>query len=136
MISNLFKISFFLVIIKWIKPRFKSLLWTSISLIIVLYLHSEYVSWAIASENKEYLGFSYVVKNIIIFVLLILLLFFLTKKFNNKNSDTLEYIKERERITNSADTAINQNPHDGIIEKLRNKEKLETRPEKILNKDK
>ena len=136
MISNIFKISFFLVIIKWIKPRFKSLLWSSISLIIVLYLHSEYVSWALASENKEYLGFSYVVKNIIIFVLLILLLFFLTKNFNNKNSDTLEYIKERERIRNSADTAINQNPHDGIIEKLRNKEKLETRPEKILNKDK
>ena len=94
------------------------------------------MSWALASENKEYLGFSYVVKNIIIFVLLILLLFFLTKNFNNKNSDTLEYIKERERIRNSADTAINQNPHDGIIEKLRNKEKLETRSEKILNKGK
>ena len=44
--------------------------------------------------------------------------------------------KERERIRNSADTAINQNPHDGIIEKLRNKEKLETRSEKILNKEK
>ena len=136
MISNLFKISFFLVIIKWIKPRIKSLLWTSIPLIIVLYLHSEYVSWAIASESIEYLGISYVIKNIVIFVLVVLIILFLTKKFNNKNSDTLEYIKERERIRNSADTAINQNPHDGIIEKLRNKEKLETRSEKILNKDK
>ena len=29
-----------------------------------------------------------------------------------------------------------ENPHHEIIEKLRNKEKLETRSEKILNKDK
>ena len=137
MISNLFKISFFLVFIKWIKPRFKSLLWSSIFLIIFLYLHNEYKSWAIASEKKEYLGtFYFVVKNIIIFVLFSLLLFFLTKNYKIINSDTLKYINERERIKNTEDTAINQNSHDGIIEKLRNKEKLETRSEKILNKDK
>jgi hypothetical protein len=130
LISNLFKISFILVFIKWIKPRIKSLLWTSIPLIIVLYLHSEYVSWAIASESIEYLGISYVVKNIVIFVLVMLILFFLTKKFNNKNSETLEYLKVREKIRNI------ENPHHEIIEKLRNKEKLETRSEKILNKDK
>ena len=130
LISNLFKISFFLVFINWIKPRIKYLLWTSISLIIVFYLHNEYVSWAIASENIEYLGVSYVVKNIVIFVLVVLILFFLTKKFTNKNSETLEYLKEREKIRNS------ENPHHEIIEKLRNKEKLETRSEKILNKEK
>ncbi|MDC0862090.1 hypothetical protein OAQ08_05805 [Alphaproteobacteria bacterium] len=130
MISNLFKISFFLVLIKWIKPRIKSLLWTSIPLIIVLYLHSEYVSWSIASENIEYLGISYVVKNIVIFVLVVIILYFLTKKFTNKNSETLEHLKEREMIRNS------ENPHHEIIEKLRNKEKLETRSEKILNKNK
>ena len=130
LISNLFKISFFLVFIKWIRPRIKYLLWTSISLIIVFYLHNEYVSWAIASENIEYLGVSYVVKNIVIFVLVVLILFFLTKKFTNKNSEILEYLKEREKIRNS------ENPHHEIIEKLRNKEKLETRSEKILNKEK
>ena len=59
-----------------------------------------------------------------------LILFFLTKKFSNKNSETLEYLKEREKIRNS------ENPHHEIIEKLRNKEKLETRSEKILNKNK
>ena len=130
MISNLFKISFILVIIKWIKPRIKNLLWTSIPLIIVIYFHNEYVSWAIASENIEYLGISYIVKNIVIFILSLIILFILTKKFANKNSETLEYLNEREKIRNS------ENPHHEIIEKLRNKEKLETRSEKILNKNK
>ena len=75
-------------------------------------------------------GISYVIKNIVIFVLVVLIILFLTKKFNNKNSETLEYLKEREKNRNS------ENSHHEIIEKLRNKKKLETRSEKILNKDK
>ena len=121
MISNLFKISFILVFIKWIKPRIKSLLWTSIPLIIVLYLHSEYVSWAIASESIEYLGISYVVKNIVIFVLVMLILFFLTKKFNNKNSETLEYLKVREKIINIENPCLlytSPSPRDGLLSRM------------------
>ena len=66
----------------WLKPRLLNLSVLIFSIIIISYVHSEYISWVEISEKKILLGYSYILKNVLI--LLAILIYFLTSKKQTK----------------------------------------------------
>jgi|TARA_B110001452_G_C15012037_1_gene353781 hypothetical protein len=88
----------------WLKNKYKILFSLFISLAIIFYIHSEFVSWAKATQNTEYLGFSYILKNIIIILLFCTYFLFIFKK-----SDGFDKFRNKEKLTSKADRIINKN---------------------------
>ena len=70
-LDKLFKLKIYYDIYKWIKPRAFGFIILISSILIIIYLHSEYISWVEISGNKFFLGKSYIIKNALILILII-----------------------------------------------------------------
>tara|TARA_B100002051_G_C16639311_1_gene587726 strand:- start:584 stop:988 length:405 start_codon:yes stop_codon:yes gene_type:complete len=93
-------------------------------IILTMYFHGEYLSWAELSGNTTYLSISYIIKNLIILISLIILFFYL-KKTKKK---VYAKVKGEEKI-------YSKNVNEDYFDKFRNKKKLRTKAEQILKKD-
>ena len=99
---------------RWAKPKFKSLISV---VLLTLYFHNEYLDWSDRTNNEKYIGLSYIIKNLLLFLSIgfyILLL-------------RIQHLKENEEITEEKQIG------DGF-DKFRNKDKLKTNNEQIFNK--
>mgnify|MGYP001273224447 CR=1 FL=1 len=68
MFSFLLKARFYWKILTFIKQWGFSFLILFVSIFLISYIHSEYISWMEVSEKKLFLGYSYVLKNILILI--------------------------------------------------------------------
>ena len=128
-------------ILFFFKPELKivlrNVILCALFIILLIYIHSEYISWSEISGNSQYLGFSYILKNVLILLSLILLFFSIKKsklkndgfdKFRNKDLKR-EYDKKL-RLNNDNKSEID----DAYFDKFRNKKKLRTTQEIKLSK--
>lgn len=119
MLNFILKSTLLLKIYFWLKPRLFNLTVLIFSIIIISYVHSEYISWVEISEKKILLGYSYIIKNILI--LIAILIYFLTSKKQTKS------IKE----LNEKYESINPDRKKTFVS-LKEKGKLKTDYERIL----
>ena len=106
------------------KKFIKGILIAGIIILITIYLHSEYLSWSEISGNSKFITSSYVIKNLIILVSLISLYLYLRKP----SKKIYPKVKGEEKI-------YTKNTNEDYFDKFRNKEKLKTKAEQILEKD-
>ena len=106
------------------KKFIKGILITFIIILITIYLHSEYLSWSEISGNSKFITSSYIIKNLIILVSLISLYLYLRKP----SKKIYPKVKGEEKI-------YTKNTNEDYFDKFRNKEKLKTKAEQILEKD-
>ena len=106
------------------KKFIKGILITGIIILITIYLHSEYLSWSEISGNSKFITSSYIIKNLIILVSLISLYLYLRKP----SKKIYPKVKGEEKI-------YTKNSNEDYFDKFRNKEKLKTKAEQILEKD-
>lgn len=106
------------------KKFIKGILITGIIILITIYLHSEYLSWSEISGNSKFITSSYIVKNLIILISLISLYLYLRKP----SKKIYPKVKGEEKI-------YTKNSNEDYFDKFRNKEKLKTKAEQILEKD-
>ena len=90
MLNFILKSTLLLKIYFWLKPRLFNLTVLIFSIIIISYVHSEYISWVEISKKKILLGYSYIIKNILI--LIAILIYFLTSKNQTKS---IEKVKKK-----------------------------------------
>jgi hypothetical protein len=79
-IDKIFKVGFYLKAYLWIKPRILGLSILIISILVIAHVHSEYISWVEISGKKIFLGYSYIIKNVLIALLIFFYFIFLKKK--------------------------------------------------------
>ena len=112
----------------WVVPdskRFiKGIITTAIIILFVIYFHSEYLKWAEISGNINLVSTSYILKNLIILISLIGLYFYLKKTPKKAYAK----VKGEEKI-------YTKNNNEDYFDKFRNKDKLKTKAEQILDKD-
>ena len=106
------------------KKFIKGILITGIIILITIYLHSEYLSWSEISGNSKFITSSYIIKNLVILVSLISLYLYLRKP----SKKIYPKIKGEDKI-------YTKNTKEDYFDKFRNKEKLKTKAEQILEKD-
>ena len=106
------------------KEFIKGILIAGIIILITIYLHSEYLSWSEISGNSKFITSSYIIKNLIILVSLISLYLYLRKP----SKKIYPKVKGEEKI-------YTKNTNEDYFDKFRNKEKLKTKAEQILEKD-
>ena len=90
MLNFILKSTLLLKIYFWLKPRLFNLTVLIFSITIISYVHSEYISWVEISKKKILLGYSYIIKNILI--LIAILIYFLTSKNQTKS---IEKVKKK-----------------------------------------
>ena len=100
-----------------VKPSLVGFVILLLAIIFILYAHSEYISWIEISGRKIFLGYSYLLKNILIIILIIA--FYIYARGQQKKSPKVEKIVQEEE------------KYDGF-DSLRKKEKLKTEYERIL----
>ena len=106
------------------KKFIKGILITGIIILITIYLHSEYLSWSEISGNSKFITSSYIIKNLVILVSLISLYLYLRKP----SKKIYPKVKGEDKI-------YTKNTNEDYFDKFRNKEKLKTKAEQILEKD-
>ena len=106
------------------KKFIKGILITAIIILITIYIHSEYLSWSEISGNSKFITSSYIIKNLIILISLIFLYLYLRKP----SKKIYPKVKGEEKI-------YTKNSNEDYFDKFRNKEKLKTKAEQILEKD-
>ena len=106
------------------KKFIKGILITGIIILITIYLHNEYLSWSEISGNSKFITSSYIIKNLVILVSLISLYLYLRKP----SKKIYPKVKGEEKI-------YTKNTNEDYFDKFRNKEKLKTKAEQILEKD-
>ena len=100
-----------------VKPSLTGLIILFLAIVFILYAHSEYISWVEISGRKIFLGYSYLLKNILIIISIIA--FYIYARGQQKKSPKVEKIVQEEE------------KYDGF-DSLRKKEKLKTEYEQIL----
>ena len=106
-----------LQIYKWLKPKIKSLSILLIFILIIIYLHNEFLEWSEITENKNFVGISFIIKNLLLFLAISFYILILR----------VQSLKE------STNLEVKINKEDGF-DKFRNKEKLKTKAQQILEK--
>jgi hypothetical protein len=104
-----------LQIYKWLKPKIKSLSILLIFILIIIYLHNEFLEWSEITENKNFVGISFIIKNLLLFLAISFYILILR----------VQSLKE------SINLEVKINKEDGF-DKFRNKEKLKTKAQQIL----
>lgn len=104
---------------RWAKPKFKSLVILISVVLLTLYLHNEYLDWSDRTNNEKYIGLSYIIKNLLLFLSIGVYLLLLR----------IQHLKSTEEIVQDKQIG------DGF-DKFRNKDKLISKSERILNKHK
>ena len=100
-----------------VKPSLVGFVILFLTIVLILYAHSEYISWVEISGRKIFLGYSYLLKNILIIISIIA--FYIYARGQQKKSPKVEKIVQEEE------------KYDGF-DSLRKKEKLKTEYERIL----
>ena len=103
---------------RWAKPKFKSLVILISIVLLTIYLHNEYLEWSDRTNNEKYIGLSYIIKNLLLFLSIGVYLLLLR----------IQHLKSTEEITQEKQIG------DGF-DKFRNKDKLISKSERILNKN-
>ena len=102
---------------RWAKPKFKSLVVLISIVLLTIYLHNEYLEWSDRTNNEKYIGLSYIIKNLLLFLSVGVYLLLLR----------IQHLKSTEEITQEKQIG------DGF-DKFRNKDKLMTKSEQIFDK--
>jgi len=101
---------------RWAKPKFKSLVVLISVVLLTIYLHNEYLEWSDRTNNEKYIGLSYIIKNLLLFLSIgfyVLLL-------------RIQHLKSTEEIVQEKQIG------DGF-DKFRNKDKLKSKRDRILD---
>ena len=115
MIKLLIKSITALKIYNWLKPKIKSLSILLIFVLVIIYLHNEFLEWSNITENKNFVGYSFIIKNLLLF--LAILFYFLILRVQS--------------LKNVANIKTTIDKGDGF-DKFRNKKKLKTKAQQIL----
>ena len=117
-----------LKLLSWVAPdtnRFiKGVLITLLVILLTIYFHKEYLSWTEISGSSNYLTISYIVKNLIIVVSIIYLFFYLKRP-----------VKKVYKKVPGEEKIYTKKSGEDYFDRFRNKEKLKTKAERILEKD-
>lgn len=123
-LRDLFIIKKLYDLFNWIKPRFLSLIVLIFSIILITYLHSEYISWVELSENKKFLTLSYIVKNILILLAVIIFIFLnrikkvveVKKDFKQLKAEKVQIEKKRDHIKSIKEKGELKTEYQRILE--------------------
>ena len=106
-------------------------------ILLIFYIHFEFINWSEISGNNQYLTFSYILKNILILLSLVLLFFSIKRsKLKNdgfdkfRNKDLKREIDKKLSPNNNNKSEID----DKYFDKFRNKKRLRTTQEIKLSK--
>ena len=131
MIKKLNQIVGFLLATKlmtWAIPdskRFiKGILITLVIILLCIYFQSEFLSWSEISGNTKFISTSYILKNLIILVSLVVLFFYL----KTPGKKVYAKVKGEEKI-------YTKDNNEDYFDKFRNKDKLKSKAQQILEKD-
>ena len=130
-------------ILFWFKPELKivvrNIALCAVFILITIYVHSEFIKWSDVSGNKEFITFSFILKNGLILLSLIVLLFSVKRpnfqndrfdKFRNKNLKSISDKKLEPQVSDEKNVEID----DAYFDKFRTKKKLRTTQEIKLSK--
>jgi hypothetical protein len=106
------------------KRFIKGILITSLIILLSIYFQSEFLSWSEISENTKFISTSYILKNLIILVSLVVLFFYL----KTPGKKVYAKVKDEEKI-------YTKNNKEDYFDKFRNKDKLKSKAQQILEKD-
>ena len=106
------------------KRFIKGILITSLIILLSIYFQSEFLSWSEISENTKFISTSYILKNLIILVSLVVLFFYL----KTPGKKVYAKVKGEEKI-------YTKNNKEDYFDKFRNKDKLKSKAQQILEKD-
>ena len=106
------------------KRFIKGILITVCIVLLCLYFHSEFLSWSEISGNTKFLSTSYIIKNLIILISLVVLFFYL----KTPGKKVYAKVKGEEKI-------YTKNNKEDYFDKFRNKDKLKSKAQQILEKD-
>ncbi len=141
----MFKKSLFAIIsskiLFFFKPELKivlrNIVLCALFILLIFYIHFEFINWSEISGNNQYLTLSYILKNILILLSLILLFFSIKRsKLKNdgfdkfRNKDLKREINKKLSPNNNKKSEIN----DEYFDKFRNKKRLRTTQEIKLSK--
>ena len=141
----MFKKSLFAIIgskiLFFFKPELKivlrNIVLCALFILLILYIHFEFINWSEISGNNQYLTFSYILKNILILLSLVLLFFSIKRsKLKNdgfdkfRNKDLKREIDKKLSPNNNNKSEID----DKYFDKFRNKKRLRTTQEIKLSK--
>ena len=128
-------------ILFFLKPELKivlrNIILCALFIILILYIHFEFIGWSEISGNNQYLTFSYILKNILMLSSLVLLFFSIKRsKLKNdgfdkfRNKDLKREIDKKLSPNNNNKSEID----DKYFDKFRNKKRLRTTQEIKLSK--
>jgi len=128
MINQLLKIGILYQAWRWFKPR-SNLLLTTFSIVIVSWvLQAEYADYLDKSDHDGHLGFSYLLKWVITFAAVLVI--YIIEKLRVIGSSKL--FKPRPNPTTNLISEGGNTKHSDPFERIREKEKLEGRADKLL----
>ena len=106
------------------KRFIKGILITSLIILLSIYFQSEFLSWSEISGNTKFISTSYILKNLIILVSLVVLFFYL----KTPGKKVYAKVKGEEKI-------YTKDNNEDYFDKFRNKDKLKSKAQQILEKD-
>ena len=106
------------------KRFIKGILITLVIILLCIYFQSEFLSWSEISGNTKFISSSYILKNLFILVSLIVLFFYL----KTPGKKVYAKVKGEEKI-------YTKNNKEDYFDKFRNKDKLKSKAQQILEKD-
>ena len=106
------------------KRFIKGILITLVIILLCIYFQSEFLSWSEISGNTKFISSSHILKNLIILVSLIVLFFYL----KTPGKKVYAKVKGEEKI-------YTKNKKEDYFDKFRNKDKLKSKAQQILEKD-
>tara|TARA_B110000211_G_C13954521_1_gene497708 strand:+ start:220 stop:657 length:438 start_codon:yes stop_codon:yes gene_type:complete len=128
----------------WLKPDlryvFKVIAIGVGTVAFILYLHNEYINWSELTTNTKYLSWSFVVKNVLIFITTLTIIFLIKKKKDNKKYDGFDQFREetyhapKETKFVAAENKTSTEIDDSYFDQFRDKKKLRTTSEVKLGK--
>ena len=120
-----------------LKKNYKLLFYSLTASLLIFYIHHEFISWSTASGNTSYLTISFLIKNILIILIILFCLLYIA--FKNKISDDGYDVVREKNLKTKAEMLIsdseNKTPaQDDAFDKVRKKDNLKTKGEKLLDK--
>jgi|TARA_R110002020_G_scaffold214088_1_gene421094 hypothetical protein len=106
------------------KRFIKGILITLVIILLSIYFQNEFLSWSEISGNTKFISTSYILKNLVILVSLIVLFFYL----KTPGKKVYAKVKGEEKI-------YTKNNKEDYFDKFRNKDKLKSKAQQILEKD-
>ncbi len=102
MLKFIFKQFLYGKIYLWLKPRLSTVLFVAILIFLIFYFHNEYLSYLEFKQktNGNYVGLSFVIKNLLIFFIAIVYFYFyfLIGKADKSINKSQEIIKKYEEL--------------------------------------